>query len=121
MADIPEPVKRQLRQEAGFGCVRCGLPIIEYHHIIERAVESHNRPGDMMAVCPLFHSEITSGAVTEAEQRRWKANPVNIEAGSVDGALVSTARNPVIVAGSVDLVNDDASSRPVSRFDVGVA
>ena len=30
---IPEGVKRKLRQEAYFGCVKCGCPIIEYHHI----------------------------------------------------------------------------------------
>ena len=32
---IPEIVKRQVRQEAGFGCCKCGNPIFEYHHIIK--------------------------------------------------------------------------------------
>jgi hypothetical protein len=31
--EIPSEIKRQLRQEAGFGCCICGIPIIEYHHI----------------------------------------------------------------------------------------
>lgn len=32
---IPESIKRQVRQEAKFGCIFCGSPIIEYHHIEE--------------------------------------------------------------------------------------
>ncbi len=30
----PLLIKRQLRQEAGFGCCKCGKPIIQYHYII---------------------------------------------------------------------------------------
>jgi hypothetical protein len=30
--DIPEPIRRQVRQECGFGCVVCGFAIIQYHH-----------------------------------------------------------------------------------------
>jgi hypothetical protein len=71
--DVPEPVKRQLRQEAGFGCCKCGLPVFQYHHIIPREVEDHNRPEDVMVLCPNHHWEVTSGAMLEDEQRRYKA------------------------------------------------
>lgn len=30
--DIPEAVKRQVRQRDGFGCIICGSAIIEYEH-----------------------------------------------------------------------------------------
>jgi len=30
---IPEGIKRQVRQECGFGCVVCGLAIATYEHI----------------------------------------------------------------------------------------
>lgn len=36
----PETVKRVLRQEAGFGCCKCGLLIYEYHHIVEYTTEN---------------------------------------------------------------------------------
>ncbi len=85
--DIPEPVKLRLRQEAGFGCCFCGNPIIQYHHIVERAKEEHNRPEDMMVVCPMRHDAITKGAVVESEQRAAKSRPINIDRGLVDGVL----------------------------------
>lgn len=76
MVDVPLPVKRQLRQEAGFGCCVCGLPIIQYHHIIPRAIEEHNRPEDMMIFCPNHHDAATKGAMTESQQRSYKAEAV---------------------------------------------
>ena len=42
--DIPDRIKRQLRQEAGFGCCKCGFPIYDYHHIVEFSEEKHFRP-----------------------------------------------------------------------------
>ena len=32
LRDIPEPIKRQVRQRCGFGCIICGKAFIEYHH-----------------------------------------------------------------------------------------
>jgi hypothetical protein len=84
---IPRPVKRQLRQEAGFGCCRCGHPFLEFHHIVPRSVEPHNRPEDMMALCPTCHAMATAGALPEAEQRALKATPVNIARGRAEGFL----------------------------------
>lgn len=83
---VPAPVKRQLRQEAGFGCCKCGLPIIEYHHIIPLASERHHRPEDMMVLCPTHHGEADS-AMTDVEQRKLKAHPINVLNGHVDGCL----------------------------------
>lgn len=75
---IPETVARQLRQEAGFGCCVCGVPIIQYHHILEWSIEQHFRANDMMALCPLHHDQATKGAMPENEQRRFKKHPGNI-------------------------------------------
>lgn len=30
---IPEPVKREVRQACGFGCVFCGHALVEYEHV----------------------------------------------------------------------------------------
>jgi hypothetical protein len=106
--DIPEDVKRRLRQEAGFGCCRCGLPVFQYHHIIPREVEDHNRPEDMMVLCPNHHWEVTSGAMPEEEQRRYKARPFNIVRGFADGLLKVNQTYCVIVVGSCELINDAA-------------
>lgn len=83
----PAGVQLQLRQEAGFGCCRCGYPFYQYHHIIPWEIEHHYRPEDMMIVCPNCHNEIRAGNVSEAEQRKWKNKPANIQAGFADGLL----------------------------------
>jgi hypothetical protein len=41
----------------------------------------------MMALCPNHHDQATKGAMPEAEQRKYKSRPRNIERGLVDGLL----------------------------------
>jgi 5-methylcytosine-specific restriction endonuclease McrA len=83
----PDPIARQLRQEAGFGCCVCGNPILQYHHIVEWAADPHFRADDMMVLCPLHHDQATKGAMPQVEQRKLKANPRNISDGFVKGRL----------------------------------
>jgi len=107
MADeryIPAPVRRQLRQESGFGCCLCGNPVFQYHHIVEFSVASRHEPSDMMTLCPNHHHEATVGALTEPEQRTAKAGPVNIKAGYADGLLKITSMGVAVHVGSNDLV-----------------
>ncbi|GAA2850105.1 hypothetical protein EDC40_101350 [Aminobacter aminovorans] len=103
---VPSPVKRQLRQEAGFGCCVCGNPILQYHHIVEWADENHNRPEDMMALCPLHHDQATKGAFPEIEQRQAKAQPCNVSNGLAKGLLAVRQSYPAIQLGSVIVVNE---------------
>ena len=81
----PAAIARQLRREAGFGCCACGLPIIQYHHIVEWSEDQHFRTQDMMVLCPLHHDQATKGAMPEAEQRRFKAKPYNVQRGLAQG------------------------------------
>jgi len=83
----PADIKLHLRREAGFGCCVCGLPIIQYHHIIPWAEEQHFRPEDMMVLCPTHHDQATKGAMLEREQRKHKAKPRNILLGYAQGLL----------------------------------
>lgn len=68
----------------------------------------HNRPEDMMVLCPNHHWEITSGAMLEEEQRHHKAHPFNIARGFADGLLKVNQTYCVIVVGSCELINDAA-------------
>lgn len=102
MTTIPEPIKRKVRQEAGFGCCKCGFPIIEYHHIIK---DSQN-PEDIMLLCPIHHLEATVGAMLEKEQRAYKANPYNIEKGFAEGCLKINQESPVVTIGTNQFVGD---------------
>ena len=102
MTALPEPIKRQVRQEAGFGCCKCGFPIIEYHHLIR---DSQN-PKDNILLCPIHHHEATVGAMLEEEQRFYKANPYNIEKGFVEGKLKINQETPVVNIGTNQFIGD---------------
>ncbi|PTE07388.1 HNH endonuclease signature motif containing protein [Mesorhizobium helmanticense] len=102
----PDGVKRILRQRAGFGCCLCGLPILQYHHIIEWSVEEHFRPDDMMALCPTHHDMATKGAYPLSEQRRDQASPFNIQRRLARGLLAVKQDYPAIELGSVLVVNN---------------
>jgi len=99
---VPEPIKRIVRQQCGFGCCKCGLPIIEYHHIVPRS----ENPDDIMLLCPLHHHEATTGAMKEPEQLSLKAKPFNIENNIVEGQLKINQRHPVIGIGTVQFVGE---------------
>jgi hypothetical protein len=102
--DIPEPIKRQLRQEAGFGCCVCGHPFIEYHHIVPFVVTNAHGPRDMMVLCPIHHHQCTVGALSVDDQRQAKAFPFNTARGFADGQLVSSSRIIAVEAGSNQFV-----------------
>ena|SRR6187549_3320286 len=86
-SSVPAAVARHLRQEAGFGCCVCGLPIYRYHHIIPYREEPHFRPEDMVLLCPNHHAEADSRAMSEEQQRAYKQAPRNIEEGVSKGLV----------------------------------
>lgn len=74
---IPESIKRQLRQESNFGCVLCGSPIIEYHHIEPYAkVQCHER-SNLVILCPEHHHRANCGEIFEEKVIEAKNNPYN--------------------------------------------
>ncbi|HLW90671.1 MAG TPA: HNH endonuclease signature motif containing protein [Roseiarcus sp.] len=104
--ETPEPIKRLLRQEAGFGCCLCGHPIFQYHHIVEWADDQHFRPEDMMVLCPNHHDQATRGALLEDEQRSLKREPFNIRHGRAGGWLEVRQDYCAASLGSVMVVNE---------------
>jgi len=100
MSTIPEPTKRIVRQQAGFGCCKCGLPIFQYHHIVRGSQD----PIDIMLLCPIDHHEATVRAMTEEEQRSYKNNPYNIKQGFAEGKLKINQAIPTIIIGSTKFI-----------------
>lgn len=103
---IPSEVTIALRQESGFGCCRCGNPIIEYHHIIPYSLNPCNKTEDMMCLCPNHHKEFSY--LPEAEQRKFKQNPLNKARGYLYGKLIPSYNVPVLSFGEVIMVNNGA-------------
>ena len=88
---LPAAVARQLRQEAGFGCAKCGHPYIEYHHIVPWSQEQHFRPADMVALCGNCHPSVS--LLGSDRQYAIKANPFNIAEGRFQGAMAYDKRD----------------------------
>jgi HNH endonuclease len=93
----PVAVERQLRQEAGFGCARCGHPYIEYHHIIPYAEEQHFRSEDMVALCGNCHPAVSK--LGRDVQYSFKSEPYNVKRGLFKGALEYDKKDLVFKVG----------------------
>ncbi|MCH5586025.1 HNH endonuclease [Shimazuella sp. AN120528] len=77
LRDIPSDIKRSVRRESYYGCVVCGTPIIEYHHIepyhIVKCHEVHN----LVALCPNHHRKAGNGTYSKEYVYKMKQNPFN--------------------------------------------
>jgi hypothetical protein len=102
--EIPSEIKRQLRQEAGFGCCICGIPIIEYHHIKLWSKNKQHNVEDMMVLCPNHHHSIES--YSEENQRNFKTNPYNKSNPSKSGSIIISQGICAINTGSIYLLGD---------------
>ncbi|MFF2910016.1 HNH endonuclease [Paenibacillus sp. NPDC057934] len=75
--DIPNPVKRAVRQRCGFGCVICGSPIYHYDHMKEWAIYQRHVAEEITLLCPTHHQEKTSGLLSSDTVESYNANPYN--------------------------------------------
>ena len=100
--EIPDPIKREVRRQCGFGCVVCGLPLYEYHHMTPWADVRSHEAGNLTLLCPTHHTEATKGllsddAVASANEMPWamsdgRTAPMRLLAG-VKRIKVSLAGN----------------------------
>ncbi|SHG78830.1 HNH endonuclease [Cognatishimia maritima] len=100
---IPLPVRTQLRQEAFFGCAKCGNPILDYHHIVPWQEEHHNRPEDMIALCPTCHRIVAKWH--RDRQYELKSAPENKGKGKLRGELGTDREKSSFVLGSNTFIN----------------
>ena len=76
--DIPYNTRREVRQEANFGCVACGCPIIDYHHIEPFHIVQKHELSNIVALCPTCHRKAFEGGAWSKEYvRTLKSNPFN--------------------------------------------
>ncbi|MGB9887730.1 MAG: HNH endonuclease signature motif containing protein [Moorellales bacterium] len=104
--NIPEPVKRAVRQACGFGCVICGCSIIEYAHVDPEFPEAreHN-PSGITLLCPRCHSKLTTGFLSKETVRAAMAEPFCKKAGFSSEIFDLGSVHPQIVFGGVTLTN----------------
>lgn len=59
---IPADVRRQVRQQSGYGCVICGMGVIQYEHVAPEYHEAEfHDPLAITLLCPSCHSKVTTG------------------------------------------------------------
>lgn len=79
--NIPEPIKREVRQRSGFGCVICGFPLYDYEHMEEWAKVKKHEAKNITLLCPDHHRQVTSGIMPKTIVYRANENPYNHQEG----------------------------------------
>lgn len=75
--NIPNPIKREVRQLCCFGCVICGAPIYQYDHIEEFSTVQEHKADNITLLCPNHHQDKTSGRISKEIIKQKTANPFN--------------------------------------------
>lgn len=91
--EIPEAVKREVRQRCGFGCVKCGAPLYEYDHMVEYSVVQEHTADNITLLCSSHHDIHSRGQLPIQVLRSWDSAPVNRQAAT-------TAEHPLFYFGA---------------------
>jgi hypothetical protein len=75
---IKDSIKLLVRQKCGFGCIVCGDPIVEYHHITEHAKGGDDTVENLALLCPTHHSEHHKGILKRKTLENFAANPFSL-------------------------------------------
>lgn len=77
-----QAICRQLRQEAGFGCVVCGLAIGDYEHIAPEFKDATEHDPDRMAfLCIQCHGKVTRKFWSKEKIWKAKSDPYALRVG----------------------------------------
>lgn len=75
---IPEPIKREVRQRCGFGCVICGLPLYQYDHMINYSIVKEHTVENLTLLCNMHHQEKTNGLLSVNQVMFADRKPYNV-------------------------------------------
>ncbi|MGC0224434.1 HNH endonuclease [Pseudooceanicola nitratireducens] len=113
-------MKRQLRQEAYFGCAQCGSPILEFHHIFPWSEKQHNDVDHMIALCPTHHASL--GKMHPSKCYALKENPYNRRKGYLKGMLGTSQNFSAFHIGSNTFINTptilEYCRKPIIQYKV---
>ncbi|QTN21488.1 HNH endonuclease [Rhizobacter sp. AJA081-3] len=104
--DIPEGVKREVRQRCGYGCVVCGTAIVEYEHVSPEFAKarSHDAAG-IALLCPTCHSKKTRNFLSARRVLEAMKEPAAKRSGFAFSELESSTSHPYVVFAGVTLKN----------------
>lgn len=98
--DIPDPIKRVVRQECGFGCVICGCAIYHYAHfgIPFRDATEHD-PKQMALLCEPHHRDFDTRVRPMEELVRARQEPFCLREGCVRRDFSYAGRELIVALG----------------------
>ena len=97
---IPEPVKLEVRQRCGFGCVVCASPIVEYEHVIPTYADAkEHSPNAIALLCPTCHAKVTKRLYSKEKIIKAMESPAALQKGTVADILDFSDRHPTIIFG----------------------
>jgi hypothetical protein len=100
--DIPDPIKRIVRQKAGFGCAICGSAFGTYHHFDPKFAEARDHdPDGIVYLCRSCHDRADNRWFSEEKVRVHAANPKPFEKGFSFGAFDMQCDRPTLHVGKV--------------------
>lgn len=92
--NIPEPMKRTIRQRCGFGCVICGAWPFQYDHMTRDWAEvKEHVESDITLLCPNHHQEKTGGTLPRADVIAANEVPYNLFNDNPPSQLLHYAGN----------------------------
>lgn len=103
---IPEPVKRLVRQKWGFGCIFCGIAIIEYEHVDPEFVDCKKHdPDNIVPLCPTCHAMVTTKKWSKQKVKIQMKTPNKMGSGYTKNKFDFCSYNPVLVLGGNSFKN----------------
>ena len=74
---IHADMERAVRRKGYYGCVCCGCPIVDYHHIIPYSDVKEHTEENLVALCCNCHRDVHSGVISDRRLRQAISNPYN--------------------------------------------
>jgi hypothetical protein len=99
---IPKDIKRTIRQRDGFGCVVCGLAIVQYEHVDPefKDATAHN-PDCITLLCGACHDKVTRGIWSKGKIKEHMKAPKCKQAGFTYEAFDIGNKFPIIKLGEL--------------------
>lgn len=103
---IPEPIKREVRQRCGFGCVNCGNAVYQYEHLDPTFAEAkeHN-PDCIVLLCGGCHDRVSRRILSKETIKFRSINPVCKQKGFSFGPFDLGLVEPIIKIGTLTCRN----------------
>ena len=99
--NIPEGVKREVRQRCGFGCVICGNGIYQYDHFSPEFTQAREHsPDGITLLCGSHHDQKNHGLLSNSQIAEYDSRPYCKKAGAAFGEFHLTGGQPVVRLGN---------------------